>query len=111
MAVREKAALRGAAAEGSGGGYISIRKFRKHLELKLFFFPPAAFLRALFFDTREISDFPLFFVYPTTTLPYTLGFSAGKLPGLASKVLYLPAAEPFLFGIVSAALCGVHGQV
>lgn len=61
MAVKEKAALRGAAAEGSGGGYISIRKFRKHLELKLPPAPPpAAFLRTLFFDKREISDFLLF---------------------------------------------------
>ena len=71
---RSEAQLQRAAA----AAYISIRKFRKQLELKLFFFfSPAAFLRTLFFDTREISDFLLF---SPPTPPYTLGFSAGKLP-------------------------------
>ena len=77
MAVKEKAALRGAAAEGSGGGYISIRNSGSISSGSFFVFSPAAFLRALFFGTREISDFALFSAPPP---PYTLGFSAGELP-------------------------------
>ena len=78
MAVKEKAALRGAAAEGSGGGLHQHPKIPEASRVEaFFFFSPAAFLRTLFFDTREISDFLLF---SPPTPPYTLGFSAGKLP-------------------------------
>lgn len=82
-----------AAAEGSAEAATSASENSGSIpRVEAFFSPPCSISSSPFFDTREISDFsPLFFcdAPPTTTLPYSLGFSAGKLPGLASKVLYL----------------------
>lgn len=60
-----------------------------------FLFPPRQHFFEPFSLILWISTFLCSLYTPPPHLPYSLGFSAGKLPGLASKVLYLLAAEPF----------------